>query len=101
MIPIAIQVSRSKVKVKGQAYSSYVGEGGISVLETSIFHFVMFLGFAQSGADPENKWNQLWYITPDRYCFSLGYAINLSVCMSALRLKYLKLASNFFTQKRT
>ena len=28
MIPIDIQVSRSKVKVKGQAYSSYVGEGG-------------------------------------------------------------------------
>ena len=28
MIPIAIQVSRSKVKVKGQAYSLYVGEGG-------------------------------------------------------------------------
>ena len=28
MIPIDIQVSRSKFKVKGQAYSSYVGEGG-------------------------------------------------------------------------
>ena len=28
MIPIDIQVSRSKVKVKGQAYSSHVGEGG-------------------------------------------------------------------------
>ena len=28
MIPIDSQVSRSKVKVKGQAYSSYVGEGG-------------------------------------------------------------------------
>ena len=27
MIPIDIQVSRSKVKVKGQAYSSHVGEG--------------------------------------------------------------------------
>ena len=28
MIPIDIQVSRLKVKVKGQAYSSHVGEGG-------------------------------------------------------------------------
>ena len=28
MTPIDIQVSRSKVKVKGQAYSLYVGEGG-------------------------------------------------------------------------
>ena len=37
MIPIDIQVSRSKVRVKGQAYSSYVGEGGISVLQTSLF----------------------------------------------------------------
>ena len=27
MIPIDIQVCRSKVKVKGHAYSSYVGEG--------------------------------------------------------------------------
>ena len=37
MIPIDIQVSRSMAKVKGQAYSSYAGEGGISVLPTSIF----------------------------------------------------------------
>ena len=36
MTPIDIQVSRSKVKVKGQAYSLYVGEGGISVLQISI-----------------------------------------------------------------
>ena len=28
MTPIDIQVSRSKVKVKGQAYSLYVGKGG-------------------------------------------------------------------------
>ena len=35
MIPIDIQVSRSKVK--GQAYFSYVGEGGICVLQTAIF----------------------------------------------------------------
>ena len=40
MIPIDIQVSRSKVKVKGQAYSSHVGEGGICVLQTAIFGFV-------------------------------------------------------------
>ena len=31
MTPIDIQVSRSKVSVVGQAYSLYVGEGGISV----------------------------------------------------------------------
>ena len=29
MIPIDIQVSRSKVKVKGQAYYTYVGEGAL------------------------------------------------------------------------
>ena len=28
MTPIDIQVSRSKVKVKGHAFSFYVGEGG-------------------------------------------------------------------------
>ena len=28
MIPIDIAISRSKVSVKGQAYSIYVGEGG-------------------------------------------------------------------------
>ena len=41
MTPIDIQVSRSKVKVGGQAYSVYVGEGGggISILQTSIFLF--------------------------------------------------------------
>ena len=37
MTPIDIQVSRSKVSVKGQAFSLYVGEGGISVLQTAIF----------------------------------------------------------------
>ena len=36
MIPIDSQVSRSKVKVKG-----HVGEGGISVSQTSIFSFVV------------------------------------------------------------
>ena len=36
MVCIDIQVSRSKVKVNGQAYS-YIGEGDISVLQTSIF----------------------------------------------------------------
>ena len=40
MTPIDIQVSRSKVSVEGQAYSLYVGEGGISVLQTSIFDLV-------------------------------------------------------------
>ena len=43
MTPIDIQVSRSKVSVKGQAYSLYVWEGGISVLQTSIFHVVMVM----------------------------------------------------------
>ena len=38
MTPIDIQVSRSKVSVEGQAYSLYVGEGGISVLQTAIFY---------------------------------------------------------------
>ena len=37
MIPIDIQVSRSKVSVEGQAYFLRIGEGGISVLQTSIF----------------------------------------------------------------
>ena len=37
MTPIDIQVTRSKVSIEGQAYSLYVGEGGISVLQTSIF----------------------------------------------------------------
>ena len=44
MTPIDIQVSRSKFKVKGHAYSLYVGEGGISVLQTSIF----FIGNANN-----------------------------------------------------
>ena len=45
MTPIDIQVSRSKVKVKGQAYSIYhymLGKGGISVLQTSIFKLYMW-----------------------------------------------------------
>ena len=43
MIPIDTQVSRSKVRVKGQSYRSYVGEeGGISVLQTSIFCYIIF-----------------------------------------------------------
>ena len=37
MTPIDIQVSRSKVKVKGQAILYMLGKGGISVLQTSIF----------------------------------------------------------------
>ena len=41
MTPIDIQVSRSKVSVEGQAYSLYVGEGGISVLQTAIFHMCL------------------------------------------------------------
>ena len=48
MIPIDIQVSRSKVKVKGQAYYTYVGEGGISVLQTSIFSFRKVKGVLNS-----------------------------------------------------
>ena len=43
MTPIDIQVSRSKVKVKGHASLLYLilymlGKGGISVLQTSIFN---------------------------------------------------------------
>ena len=41
MTPIDIQVSRSKVSVEGQAYSLYVGEGGISVLQTAIFSILL------------------------------------------------------------
>ena len=41
MTPNDIQVSRSKVSVEGQAFSLYVGEGGISVLQTAIFSFVI------------------------------------------------------------
>ena len=37
MTPIDMHVTRSKVGVEGQAYSLYVGEGGISVLQKSIF----------------------------------------------------------------
>ena len=42
MTPIDIQVSRSKVSVEGQTFSLYVGEGGISVLQTAIFSFWIF-----------------------------------------------------------
>ena len=42
MTPIEIQVSTSKVSVEGQAYSLYVGEGGISVLQTFIFQILDF-----------------------------------------------------------
>ena len=45
MTPIDIQVSRSKVSVEGQAYSLYVGEGGISVLQTSIFIWLELITF--------------------------------------------------------
>ena len=38
MTPNDIQVSRSKVSVEGQAFSLYVGKGGISVLQTAIFY---------------------------------------------------------------
>ena len=37
MTPIDNQDRSSKVSVEGQAYSLYVGEGGISILQTSIF----------------------------------------------------------------
>ena len=56
MAPIDIQVSRSKVSVEGQTYSLYVGEGGISVLQTSIsyvtacFYLFIFLQFQHSAS---------------------------------------------------
>ena len=40
MISIDIQVSGWKVKVKSQAYSWYVGKGGISVPKTSILIWI-------------------------------------------------------------
>ena len=51
MIPIDIQVSSSKVKVKGQAYYTYVGEGGISVLQTSIFMYIHVHSFIINWAE--------------------------------------------------
>ena len=52
MTPIDIQVSRSKVSVEGQAYSLYVGEGGISVLQTAIFY--------SSSPKPISSFRQKW-----------------------------------------
>ena len=46
MTPIDIQISRSKVRVEGQAYSLYVWEGGISVSQTSIFYYYYYFFFA-------------------------------------------------------
>ena len=46
MTSIDIQVSSSKVSVEGQAYSLYVEEGGISVLQTghaSLLHLVQLI----------------------------------------------------------
>ena len=40
MTPINIQVSRSKVKVKDQAYSRSVWEGGISVSQKSTYQLL-------------------------------------------------------------
>ena len=37
MTPIDIRVSRSKVKVKGQAYSLYVGEAGALVFYKHLY----------------------------------------------------------------
>ena len=37
MAPNDIQVSRSKVSVEGQAYSSYVGEGGALVFYKQLY----------------------------------------------------------------
>ena len=37
MAPIDIQVSRSKVSIKGQAYSLYVGEGGAVVFYKQLY----------------------------------------------------------------
>ena len=42
MIPIDIQVSRSKVKVKGQAYSLHVGEGGAFAFNKQLYLIVCF-----------------------------------------------------------
>ena len=42
MTPTDIQVSRSKVSVESQAYSLYVGEGGITVLQTAIFWLLFY-----------------------------------------------------------
>ena len=58
--------------------------------------FILWCSLASLNQERTQKTNEINYdITPNRFCFSLGYDINLSVCMLALRLKYLKFASNF------
>ena len=47
MTPIDIQFSRSKVSIEGQAYSLYVGEGGISILQTAIFTQLLSMTLTQ------------------------------------------------------
>ena len=58
MISIDIQVSRSKIKVNGQTYSSYVGEGGISVLQTSILNF---RSARQARQGARHAWTDAWH----------------------------------------
>ena len=48
MIHIDIQVSRSKVKVKGQAYSAHVGEGGHLCFTNSYIWHIFILNFIGS-----------------------------------------------------
>ena len=55
----------------------------------------MWFSLASLNQERTQKTNGINYeITPNRYCFSLGYDINLSVCMSAKIWKFL-------TKKRT
>ena len=67
MTPIGIQVSRSKVSVEGQAYSLYVWEGGISVLQKAIFYLDMNHPGRPSVSLPRNlklKWTNKYIIFP-------------------------------------
>ena len=57
MTPIDIQVTMSKVRIEGQAYSLYVGEGGISVLQTSIFRTGVWKKILYYSSENDNSLN--------------------------------------------
>ena len=57
MTPIDIQVTRSNVCIEGQAYSLYVGEGGISALQTSIFRNSVWKKIFDYSSENNNSFN--------------------------------------------
>ena len=87
MTPINIQVSRWNVKVKGQVYSKYVGEGGISVSQTSIF---LMLCLVVQGATPwhYSQWQWLLLVMP--WCHNtLGTKLRYKNVISFGRVKHI------------